>query len=287
VDASESSNLTLHATLAAAPPQPPEQGRTDYCPTAAGCVFTSLSYRFSFRIVDADGNPTPRFPDYNTTFVAYRAGPKTATVAAPIGYADASGTLVLAGTSAHVTVSGTELILRMPRNSDFVNLPAGPTPGGFRVEALRASTAPEFCFPQVVVPSMGTYTCLPIDRPQPGASAPTAASHDWDNAPNRGFGRAFTFPEPSEPPAAQTTTTYSPPPPPPPGSTTTQPAPRATTTQAPQDLGTTAPATPPGATTTTASGTPTADAKKSPAPEAALLLVGIGALLAVRRRLSE
>ncbi|MEA3202761.1 MAG: hypothetical protein QOI63_427 [Thermoplasmata archaeon] len=295
VDAGDSQNLTLHVTLAAAPPKPPATPATpapstDACPVET-CVFSSLSYVFSFRVLGPDGLPTPLFPDYERTFVAYRAGAKAANVATPMGYTDARGALVIDGTAANATVSGTELVLRLPRTSVFVNLPVGPTPGPYIVSELSGYSQPEFCFPQQSPPTQHAISCAPFSKPQQTTGTPPAGLADhWDVAPDSGFGRVFTYPSPPPPAPPAPTTTTTPPPPAPtlqptptPGPTPTpQPQPQ------PQPAGTAqpAPAAPAASTSTSHTSTSQPPAKTSPAPELAGVLAVLAGLLAVRRRLS-
>ncbi|MEA3143103.1 MAG: hypothetical protein QOG31_427 [Thermoplasmata archaeon] len=296
VDASDAQSLAFHVNLTAAPPAPPPpQAVTDTCAVPAdACVFTALTYTLSFRVLNPDGVPTPGFGDYNRTYVAYRAGPSTGRVAAPMGYADAQGALTLDGTAAAVSVQGTELVLRLPRTSPFVNLPTGATPGAYSITELRATSAPEFCFPTQSVPTQGSYACAPLSKPvQTGNQVPVGTNSHWDTAPDNGFGRAFTFPSPPAPTPVMTsaTTTQAPPTTPP----ANPPAPThgPTPTQQPQPRPTgTVTATPLPLTVTSASptpapaGTPTSDSKKSPAPGALLALAAVAGLLLVRRRLN-
>jgi hypothetical protein len=300
IDPSDANNLVFHATFAAAPPAlPPVQGNTagtDACPDPATCVYASLTYVFSFRVLDPNGNATPQFPDYAFSYIAFRDGPKAASIASPVGYADTRGLLVVDG-SATASLNGTELTLRIPRTSPFVNLPRGATPGPYRIDHLAVYSLPELCFPKQEVPSQGTYACAPLAKPvAPTASTPPSTDAHWDNAPDAGFGRAFTFPSPPTNSGTQTqavttvtqtrtqtvtqtqTFTYT--------YTYTQNGQTYTYTQTvppPAGPGTTAP---PTTAANPATGAPPATAKKSPAPEVILVLAGVAGLLAVRRRLS-
>ncbi|MFO1534921.1 MAG: hypothetical protein ABR586_04590, partial [Thermoplasmatota archaeon] len=205
------------------------------------------------------------------------------------------GLLVVDG-SAAASLNGTELTLRIPRTSPFVNLPRGATPGAYRVDHLAVYSLPELCFPKQEVPSQGTYTCAPLAKPiAPTATTPPSTEAHWDNAPDTGFGRAFTFPSPPTPGGTQTQTV----------ATVTQTRTQTVTqtqtftytytyTQNGQTYTYTQTVPPPAGQTTAppttaanpATGAPPATAKKSPAPEVILVLAGVAGLLAVRRRLS-
>lgn len=296
IDPSDTSYLTFRATFAAAPPQAPQvqdtTASTEACPQASTCVFASLSYVFTFRVLDPEGNATPQFPDYSSTYVTFRAGPKAEKIAAPIGYRDTRGLFTFDG-AAEADLNGTQLTLRVPRSSAFVNLPRGAAPGAYQVDQFMVYSLPELCFPQQDVPTQGVYSCAPLAKPiPPTTTTPPSTTAHWDNAPDSGFARVFTFPSP----APRSTTTQAPAP-----TTVTQTRTQTVTqtftyTQTGQDYtytqtvapqgGVSTTTTPPGTTAPSSSASQGPTAKKSPGPELALVLAGVAVLLAVRRRLS-
>jgi hypothetical protein len=290
IDPADTQNLTFHVTLAGAPPQPP--AGTDHC-AAGNCVFASLTYVLGFRVLDPNGVPTPLFPDYSRSYVAFRAGATGGSVASPMGYIDTKGALTVDGTSAKVSLEGNGFALRLPRDSVFVNLPKGPYPGAYGVDELNAYSQPEFCFPQQQVPTQQPLSCAPISKPQQTSGTPPAelAQH-WDVAPDSGFGLPFTFPvAPPPAPVTQTSTTTPPPPAP---QQTPSPSPTTSPTQpppqpqpSPQPVGSPTPSpTPSPSPTPTAATHTTESAKASPALGLPLVLATVAGLLAVRRRLS-
>lgn len=288
VDEGDAHNLTFHIALAGAPPT-----GASHC--GQGCVYAALAYNLYFRVLDPSGAPAPQWTDYASSYVAFRVGPSDAQVATSLGFVDTHGTLSLDASTATGTAKGTNLTVSIPRSSSYVAIPDGATPGAYVVDHLYATSDPELCVPAQNVPTQGSVSCAPLDRPQQtSGTPPVGTSHAWDRAPDSGYGLAYTFPVPASPvnatPPAQTTTTL---PPPAPQPTTPSPTPTSTPTQAPRPSptptqqptptpsSTSAPAPQPAAPTS-------APAQKSPAPSLGLALLGIAgvALLRARRRLN-
>ena len=72
--------LSVNDNGAGPPPAYPAvqgmQTGTQACPpNTSSCVYTSLSYFFTFRVLAPNGNFAPQFPDYAFTYVAFRDGP--------------------------------------------------------------------------------------------------------------------------------------------------------------------------------------------------------------------
>lgn len=296
VDPSTPTALTFHVTFAGAPPAYPAvqgtQTGTEACQAGTGCVYASLSYYFTFRVLTPAGDYAPNFPDYAGTYVTFRDGPQAASLATPMGYVDSRGLLNSDGSVASATLNGSELVLSIPRSNAFVNLPNGLTPGPYVVDHLHLYSVPETCFPPQQVSTFGVVSCAPLAKPvAPTQNTPPTTTPHWDDAPDVGYGKAFAYPSPvtatpSPTPTVTTTVTQTQ------FETVTQ---TVTYTQAPTTVQHTVTVTtgPNGVVTTVtvpvpqAAGATTEASKKSPAPEAVVVgLLAIAGLLAVRRRLS-
>jgi hypothetical protein len=265
IDVNDTLNLTFHIVLGDALPDAPS---TSQCNDDVGCAWASLTYRVVFRVLGPDGKPLPMLADYNRTYVAYRHG-ANGTLASAVGAYDSKDALALNG-SANVTVSGSQIVLRVPRSNPAVNMPEGATPGTV-IDRLYVYDSPQACTP---APQAPCTVPKPTVTATPGPEA-VDAPNDWDRAPDAGYANETRFPAP-------------PPPAPAPG-----PSPSPSPAPAPKPVVAPAPATSPTASPTPSpalSAAPLDDSaqpagpKGSPGPSGGLLLAGLLACaLALRR----
>ncbi|MCA1811177.1 MAG: hypothetical protein LC623_04090 [Halobacteriales archaeon] len=278
VDGGDPLNVTFHILV---PELPALQAATGQC-ADPGCAALTLSFKLEFAVLAPDGTPAPALDGYDRTYAVYRHGAPAALQAA-IGYRDGDGGLTITGQASASVVEGHEVVLKVARNSTAVNLPAGATPGAYRLNRTLAYSAPELCAPPPTAAA-----CIAMGKPaQSGGTPPVEASTQWDTAPDAGFGSDYVFAAPPpgaslQPagPAPTTTPTDSPSPTPPPEQAPAATSPSSTTTQAPvAGAGASSPSAAPKASSSSTT------SKASPGPEALLLLAGMAAAVAVRRRL--
>jgi MYXO-CTERM domain-containing protein len=278
VDGGDPLNVTFHILV---PKLPALEAATGKC-ADPGCAALTLSFKLEFAVLAPDGIPAPALEHYNRTYAVYRHG-APAGLQAAVGYLDDEGGLTITGPASAGVAAGGEVVLKVARNSTAVNLPAGATPGAYRLNRTLAYSAPELCAPPPTAAA-----CIALSKPaQTTGTPPVEASTEWDTAPDAGFGSDYVFAAPPPvtsqelgSPAPTTTGTDSPSPTPPPEQAPAATPPSGTTAHAPAaSTGTGSPSTAPkGSSSSTTS-------KASPGPEALLLLAGLAAAVAVRRRL--
>ncbi|MEA3135720.1 MAG: hypothetical protein QOC71_1, partial [Thermoplasmata archaeon] len=150
------------------------------------CAGAGVSLRVVFKVLKPDGTPSPTLADYASSYVLVRMGPDDPTFVAALGFYDsaATGTLLDA---LNATIDGTSISVVVPRASEAIAMPTGPTPGAYRITEPYALSYAMGC-----VPSEG---CLSQGSPHEATAA------GWDRAPDTDFGMDFVFPSPPPPPA--------------------------------------------------------------------------------------
>jgi MYXO-CTERM domain-containing protein len=256
--------------------------------TNLGCAALAFTFQVEFVVVRPDGSPAPTLPGYGNTYLAYRvnAPPSLRTVAAY----RATDQTVHSVSAVDGSAGDGEVVISVPRSDPALNIPAGSASSLYRITGLFAYSAPQLCSPhsslaRTPVVELGACSSLPLVGVGGDNTLPFTSTTEWDRAPDTDFGGDFVFPvvaPPSEPTPTVVSSTSAPSTPPP------APAPSAS----PHPSGTSSPSSTSPAPTITLSGTstPVASAqmagKKTPAPEAALVLATLGGLAAARRRLN-
>jgi hypothetical protein len=152
------------------------------------CVGAGVSLRVVFTVLKPDGTNAPSLADYASSYVLVRLGPDDPDLAAAVGYYDSAGAGTIVS-PANVTVDGGSIVVNVPRSSEALALPDGPTPGAYRITQPYALSYILTCDP-----AQGCGS-----RSYPDANLASA----WDRAPDTDFGMDFVFPSPPPAPPVQ------------------------------------------------------------------------------------
>jgi hypothetical protein len=158
------------------------------------CVGAGVALRVVFTVIRPDGTPAPALDGYESSYVLVRVGPEDPAVAAVLGYyTDSNPNAVQA---ANVTINGTSIDVAVPRSSEAIAIPAGATPGAYRITTPFGLSYLMACAPSAEV---GCLNQGPLNDQVASA---------WDRAPDTGFGTDYVFaaPSPAEPTQADTAT---------------------------------------------------------------------------------
>lgn len=164
------------------------------------CVGAGVALRVVFAVLKPDGTPAPELEGYESSYVLVRVGPEDPAVAAALGYYSDSNPNPMQ--AANVTIDGTRIDVVVPRSSEAIAIPAGATPGAYRIATPFGLSYVMACAPSAEV---GCLNQGPLNDQVASA---------WDRAPDTGFGTDYVFaaPPPAEPeeavlPAAGSTVT--------------------------------------------------------------------------------